>query len=69
MKIDTTAKKTAVKTWTKAELSTLKKDYPKSDAQKLAKKLKRTWGEVCFQAKKNGLKKTKKYMQSLCKCK
>jgi hypothetical protein len=69
LKIDTTAKKTAVKTWTKAELSTLKKEYPKTDTQKLAKELKRTVGEVCFQVKKNGLKKTKSYMQLLYKCK
>ena len=31
-------KKSVVKLWTKAELSTLKKEYPKSDTQKLAKK-------------------------------
>ena len=53
--------------WTKAELSTLKKEYPKSDTQKLAKKLKRTLEAVRFQAKKHGLKKTKTYMQSLYK--
>ena len=61
------AKKTVVKLWTKAELSTLKKEYPKSDTQKLAKKLKRTLEAVRFQAKKHGLKKTKTYMQSLYK--
>ena len=61
------AKKTVVKLWTKAELSTLKKEYPKSDTQKLAKKLKRTLEAVRFQAKKHGLKKTKTYMQALYK--
>ncbi len=66
-KVKTIAKKTAVKLWTKAELSTLKKEYPKSDTQKLAKKLKRTLEAVRFQAKKHGLKKTKTYMQSLYK--
>jgi len=62
-----TAKKTDVKLWTSAELSTLKKEYPKSDTQKLASKLKRTLEAVRFQAKKHGLKKTKTYMQSLYK--
>ncbi len=62
-----TAKKKAVKLWTKSELSTLKKEYPKSDTQKLARKLKRTLEAVRFQAKKHGLKKTKSYMQSLYK--
>lgn len=60
-------KKTVVKLWTKAELSTLKKEYPKSDTQKLATTLKRTLEAVRFQAKKHGLKKTKTYMQSLYK--
>jgi len=60
-------KKTVVKLWTKAELSTLKKEYPKTDTQELAKKLKRTLEAVRFQAKKHGLKKTKSYMQSLYK--
>lgn len=62
-----TAKNTAVKLWTKTELSLLKKEYPKSDTQKLAKKLNRTLEAVRFQAKKHGLKKTKTYMQSLYK--
>ena len=62
-----TVKKAVVKLWTKAELSTLKKEYPKSDTQKLAKKLKRTLEAVRFQAKKHGLKKTKTYMQALYK--
>lgn len=57
--------KKAVKLWTKTELSTLKKEYPKSDTQKLAKKLNRSLEAVRFQAKKHGLKKTKSYMQSL----
>jgi hypothetical protein len=61
-----TAKK-AVKLWTNAEVSTLKKEYPKTDTQKLAKKLKRTLEAVRFQAKKHGLKKTKNFMQSLYK--
>lgn len=59
--------KKAVKLWTKTELSTLKKEYPKSDTQKLAKKLNRSLEAVRFQAKKHGLKKTKSYMQSLYK--
>jgi hypothetical protein len=61
------AKKKAVKLWTKAELSTLKKEYPKTDTQKLARKLKRTLAAVRIQAKNHGLKKTKSYMQSLYK--
>lgn len=61
------AGKKAVKLWTKAELSTLKKEYPSTDTQKLAGKLKRTLEAVRFQAKKHGLKKTKSYMQSLYK--
>ncbi len=63
----TKARKKVIKLWTKAELSTLKKEYPKTDTQKLAKKLKRTLEAVRFQAKKHGLKKTKSYMQSLYK--
>jgi len=65
-----TAKKSAkkaVKLWTKAELSALKNEYPKTDTQKLAKKLNRSLEAVRFQAKKYGLKKTKSYMQSLYK--
>ena len=62
LKIDTVAKKTAVKTWTKSELSTLKKWYPKTDTKDLSKKLGRTLEAVRFQAKKSGLKKTKGYM-------
>ena len=65
--VKTKAKKAVVKLWTKAELSTLKKEYPKTDTQKLATKLKRTLEAVRFQAKKHGLKKTKSYMQSLYK--
>jgi len=74
MAVKKTAKKTtkkgvkkAVRLWTKAELSTLKKEYPKIDTQQLAKKLNRTLEAVRFQAKKHGLKKTKSYMQSLYK--
>ena len=65
-----TAKKSvkkAVKLWTKPDLSTLKKEYPNSDTQKLAKKLNRSLEAVRFQAKKHGLKKTKSYMQSFYK--
>jgi len=57
--------KKAVKLWTKAEISTLKKEYPKTPTQELAEKLERTLEAVRFQAKKNGLKKTKSYMASL----
>ena len=52
------ASKKAVKLWTKGQLNTLKKEYPKADTQKLAKKLKRTIEAVRFQAKIYGLKKT-----------
>ncbi len=51
----------------KGRVEYVKKEYPKSDTQKLAKKLKRTLEAVRFQAKKHGLKKTKTYMQSLYK--
>ncbi len=54
-----------VKLWTKAEISILKKEYPKTATKALATKLKRTLEAVRFQAKKNGLKKTKSYMASL----
>ena len=52
-------KKAAAKRWTKAELSILKKEYPRTETSKLAKRLKRTLEAVRFQAKKHGLKKTK----------
>ena len=61
------ARKKAVKLWTKGELSTLKKEYPKTETKDLAEKLGRTLEAVRFQAKKHGLKKTKSYMQSLYK--
>ncbi len=53
------------KVWTKAEINTLKKEYPKSNTKQLARKLKRTLEAVRFQAKKRRLKKTKGYMESL----
>ncbi len=53
------------KVWTKAEINTLKKEYPKTNTKQLAKKLKRTLEAVRFQAKKRRLKKTKGYMESL----
>ena len=63
-----TVKRKSVKSlWTKAEINTLKKEYPKTDTKKLAKKLKRTLEAVRFQAKKRRLKKTRGYMQSLYK--
>ncbi len=62
-----TVKKTACKLWTKAELSTLKKAYPKTNTKTLAKKLGRTLEAVRFQAKKRRLKKTRSYMQCLYK--
>ncbi len=62
-----TVKKTASKLWTKGEINTLKRDFPKTDTKKLAKKLKRTLEAVRFQAKKRRLKKTRSYMQSLYK--
>jgi len=59
------ARRKVAKLWTKAEINTLKKEYPKTDTKKLAKKLKRTLEAVRFQAKKRRLKKTKGYMESL----
>lgn len=59
------ARRKVAKLWTKAEISTLKKEYPKTDTKKLTKKLKRTLEAVRFQAKKHRLKKTKGYMESL----
>ncbi len=53
------------KLWTKAEINTLKKEYPKTNTKQLARKLKRTLEAVRFQAKKRRLKKTKGYMESL----
>ncbi len=53
------------KVWTKAEINTLKKEYPKTNTKQLARKLKRTLEAVRFQAKKRRLKKTKGYMESL----
>ena len=61
------ARKKAAKLWTKGEISTLKRDYPKTDTKTLAKRLGRTLEAVRFQAKKRRLKKTKSYMQSLYK--
>lgn len=61
------AEKKVAKLWTKGEISTLKRDYPKTDTKTLAKKLGRTLEAVRFQAKKRCLKKTKSYMQSLYK--
>lgn len=58
-------KKAPVKKWTKAEMSTLKKEYPNTDTKDLAEKLGRTLEAVRFQAKKHGLQKTKSYMQEL----
>ncbi len=60
-------RKKAAKLWTKGEINTLKRDYPKTDTKQLAKKLGRTLEAVRFQAKKRRLKKTKSYMQSLYK--
>jgi len=60
-------RKKAAKLWTKGEISTLKRDYPKTNTKSLAKKLGRTLEAVRFQAKKRCLKKTKTYMQSLYK--
>ena len=59
------ARRKVVKLWTKAEIATLRKEYPKTDTKQLAKKLKRTLEAVRFQAKKRRLKKTKSYMESL----
>ncbi len=53
------------KVWTKAEINTLKKEYPKTNTKQLARKLKRTLEAVRFQAKKRRLKKTRGYMESL----
>ncbi len=60
-------RKKAAKLWTKGEVSTLKRDYPKTNTKTLAKKLGRTLEAVRFQAKKRRLKKSRSYMQSLYK--
>ena len=59
------ARRKVAKLWTKAEIATLRKEYPKTDTKQLARKLKRTLEAVRFQAKKRRLKKTKSYMESL----
>ena len=59
------ARRKVAKLWTKAEIATLRKEYPKTDTKQLARKLKRTLEAVRFQAKKRRLKKTKGYMESL----
>ena len=59
LRINSAERKTAVRLWTKTELKMLKKEYPKTDTQWLAKKLNRTLEAVRFQAKKYDIKKHK----------
>ena len=54
-----------LKQWTKEELSTLKKEYPKTDTKLLAKRLGRSLEAVRFKAKRFGLGKTRAYMEAL----
>lgn len=54
-----------VKKWTASEISTLKREYPSTDTDKLAKKLRRSLEAVRFKAKRHGLKKTNIYMELL----
>lgn len=60
-----TPRRKGLKVWSRAELSTLKKEYPSTDTNKLAKRLGRSLEAVRFKAKKYGLKKTRVYMESL----
>lgn len=54
-----------LKQWTKEELNTLKREYPKTDTKLLAKRLARSLEAVRFKAKHFGLKKTRAYMETL----
>ncbi len=59
------SRRKGLKIWSASEISTLKKEYPNTDTNRLAKKLGRSLEAVRFKAKKYGLKKTKVYMESL----
>lgn len=54
-----------LKQWTKDELNSLKREYPKTDTKLLARKLGRSLEAVRFKAKRFGLKKTRAYMETL----
>ncbi|MBW8039225.1 MAG: hypothetical protein FVQ85_04425 [Planctomycetes bacterium] len=60
------AKKKSVKgTWTKAEVTLLKKMFPNNVTTKVAAKLGRPVDNVKKKAYKMGLKKTKKHLKTL----
>lgn len=59
------SRKKVINVWTKEEIRTLKKEYPRTNTQELANKLNRTIEALRFQAKKYEVKKTKKFMASL----
>ena len=59
------SKASKLKQWTKEELNSLKREYPKTDTKLLAKKLGRSLEAVRFKAKGFGLKKTRAYMEAL----
>ena len=60
------AKKKSVKgTWTKAEVTLLKKMFPNNVTAKVAAKLGRPTENVKKKASRMGLKKTKRYMKTL----
>ncbi len=60
------AKKKSVKgTWTKAEVTLLKKMFPNNVTTKVAAKLGRPVGNVKNKAYNIGLKKTKKHLKSI----
>ncbi len=54
-----------LKQWTREELNTLRREYPKTDTKLLARKLGRTLEAVRFKAKRFGLKKSRAYMEAL----
>ncbi len=51
--------------WTSSEISVLKREYPGTETDKLAKKLGRSLEAVRFKAKEYRLKKTRVYMETL----
>ncbi len=59
------SKSAKLKKWTKQELDTLRREYPKTDTKLLAKKMGRSLEAVRFKAKSFGLKKTRTYMEAL----
>jgi hypothetical protein len=61
-----TAKK-KIKTWSKAEVSQLKKLFPAMSTRKVAAKLKRSEKAIMQKAFKMQIKKSKKYLKSIGK--